>query len=295
MVRLQVSSGPSTNISVSVVASKPLGFTFILGIDGIKALGGVTVEAQGIVSFGGVEKTICAASDKVVGINEKDFIATFDPSTKSWTAAWKRNNELSDPPAHLTQRKVFSYCGKLVGRYPVCGWLRVVSAFIRRRANLLTESWDQVICDEELSRLLQETPNLVKTSDPVHRWWNATGDEAKVWVEASSLALGVAVEMNGHVVEDANWLQKDDSSHINMSKLYASSNKKADSLTCVPQRWLEPPPPSALRKRNLCAASVVPSDGEIAELHHATGHPGIKRTLCQESLSCPKISTRHHR
>lgn len=88
-MHLQVSSGASANISVSVTASKPLGFTFILGMDGIKALGGVTVDAQGIVCFGGVQKAICAATDTVVGINERDFSATYDPSTKSWTAAWK--------------------------------------------------------------------------------------------------------------------------------------------------------------------------------------------------------------
>lgn len=39
-----------------------------------------------------------------------------------------------------------------------------------------------------------------------------------MWVGASSLALGVAVEAEGCIIEDASWLCKDDSSHINVAK-----------------------------------------------------------------------------
>lgn len=51
--------------------------------------------------------------------------------------------------------------------------------------------------------------------------WDVKGDRAKVWVDASSIALGVAVEMDGCVVEDASWLWKDLSCHINMVELDA--------------------------------------------------------------------------
>lgn len=40
-------------------------------------------------------------------------------------------------------------------------------------------------------------------------------------MDASSLALGVAVEIDGRIVEDASWLSKNDSSHINMAELDA--------------------------------------------------------------------------
>ena len=40
-------------------------------------------------------------------------------------------------------------------------------------------------------------------------------------MDASSLALGAAVKIDSSIVEDASWLHKDDSSHINMAKLDA--------------------------------------------------------------------------
>ena len=44
-------------------------------------------------------------------------------------------------------------------------------------------------------------------------------EEAIVWVDASSLALGIAIEVYGHVVEDvASWLRSED---INMAELDA--------------------------------------------------------------------------
>lgn len=40
---------------------------------------------------------------------------------------WRRDNEESD--TRLTRQPVFSQGGKLVGHYPVYGWLRVKTAF----------------------------------------------------------------------------------------------------------------------------------------------------------------------
>ena len=49
--------------------------------------------------------------------------------------------------------------------------------------------------------------------------WDVVGEEATVWVDASSLALGIVIEVDGHVVEDASWLRSEDSSsHINMAE-----------------------------------------------------------------------------
>lgn len=56
---------------------------------------------------------------------------------------WRRDNEVVDVPKELTRRSFFSYCGKLVGRYPMYGWLRVDTAFVKRRANEVTEGWDR--------------------------------------------------------------------------------------------------------------------------------------------------------
>ena len=63
-------------------------FSFILGMDGIKALGGVTVDPRCGVRFG-VEDVICAATGVELKVDEPDFTAAYDPSTNCWTAAWK--------------------------------------------------------------------------------------------------------------------------------------------------------------------------------------------------------------
>lgn len=135
---------------------------------------------------------------------------------------WKRNNAFDEVPDTLTRRSVFSFCGKLVGHLPVCGWLRVATAFIKRRANSSTSTWDEEVCDESLRAMLEDTVRRVKQDDPAKGRWDVVGEEATVWVDASSLALGVAIEVDGHVVEDASWLRSEDaSSHINMAELDA--------------------------------------------------------------------------
>lgn len=80
--------------------------------------------------------------------------------------------------------------------------------------------------------------------------WSASSDEARVWVDASSIALSVAIEINRSFVEDASWLRKDESSYINMVELDAVIKwlnltlawrvKKVEVLTdpSTVQRWI---------------------------------------------------------
>ena len=43
-----------------------------------------------------------------------------------------------------------------------------------------------------------------------------------VWTDASCLAMGVALEVDGKIVEDATWLRKEsDHLHINVAELEA--------------------------------------------------------------------------
>ncbi|KFD46110.1 hypothetical protein M513_13005 [Trichuris suis] len=134
---------------------------------------------------------------------------------------WKRDNQVPTVPDRLTRRVVFSYCGKLVGHLPVCGWLRVATAFAKRKANDATASWDEVIDDDELRTLLLEIAAEVNVRDPARGRWDVSGKEARVWVDASSLAVGVALEVGGSIVEDAAWLRRDEACHINMAELDA--------------------------------------------------------------------------
>ena len=51
---------------------------------------------------------------------------------------WRCDSERPKVSNVLTRRAVFSVCGRLTGHFPVCGWLRVAAAFVKRRANAVT-------------------------------------------------------------------------------------------------------------------------------------------------------------
>ena len=51
-VQLRACNGGSVVVDVYVVGFKPLGFDFILGINGISALGGVTISPSLTICFG---------------------------------------------------------------------------------------------------------------------------------------------------------------------------------------------------------------------------------------------------
>ena len=89
LVRLQLGGGTAAEVRVCVTATKLLGYTFILGMDSIKALGRVMVDAQGEVRFNYDRSKMCAAADTVMGVDERDFYDTYDPEANYWTAAWK--------------------------------------------------------------------------------------------------------------------------------------------------------------------------------------------------------------
>ena len=88
-VRLQVNNGNTVDVNVSVTELRPHRFPFVLGMNRIKALGGVTIDAWGGVCFGVDKVAAYAVADATLRIDEQDFSATYDPSTESWTAAWK--------------------------------------------------------------------------------------------------------------------------------------------------------------------------------------------------------------
>ena len=69
-MHLQLSGEAAVGACMCVTATKPLGFLFILGMDGIKALGGgeVRVDAQSIVSFGVDEPVKYASTILIVKI-----------------------------------------------------------------------------------------------------------------------------------------------------------------------------------------------------------------------------------
>lgn len=136
------------------------------------------------------------------------------------TLIFKRGNEVPEVGTELTKRELFSICGKLVGHYPIAGWLRIACSFIKRQTG--TEYWEDRVANETL-KMMKEVITRVKREDPVKGEWHVSSGEAGVvWCDASSLALGVILEMGGVTVEDAAWLRKkNDFSHVNVAELDA--------------------------------------------------------------------------
>ena len=85
MVTVSTEECSSAKISVLVVRAKPQGFDLLLGIDAIKALGGMVVGPTGSVQLGNKEIFKCAA----ISINEPDFTVTFNYRSRAWTVTWK--------------------------------------------------------------------------------------------------------------------------------------------------------------------------------------------------------------
>lgn len=120
----------------------------------------------------------------------------------------------------ITKRGLFSICGRLTGHYPVAGWLRPHCSFLKRLGS--EGSWDEPASDS-VRKLVNELAKRVQTEDPVKGQWFVNPDgNVTVWTDASSLAMGVAIQVDDVVVEDATWLRKkSDHLHINVSELEA--------------------------------------------------------------------------
>ena len=142
---------------------------------------------------------------------------------KDGTLRWKRGSQILEIPDRLTHRHVFSLCRKIVGHFPICGWLRVAVAFIKLLATAVTKGWDDRIKNASLCQILAETLTRVREADPVGGNWCMDSKEITVWVDASSIATGVALETNGTVIEDACWLRPiNNAQHINLAELDAA-------------------------------------------------------------------------
>jgi transposase InsO family protein/ribonuclease HI len=135
---------------------------------------------------------------------------------------WMRSRsvpQLSDD-ACLNRRELFSFCGCLIGHYPVAGWLRVACSFIKRYSE--GQGWRDGVGDR-VTAWLREVMKRLRRSDPVQGFW-AEPDvkKGRVWCDASSLATGVALQIGDAIVEDAAWLRKKgDATHVNVAELDA--------------------------------------------------------------------------
>ena len=157
----------------------------------------------------------------------------------------------------LTKQGLFSLCGRLVGHYHVAGWLHIHCSFLKRLGS--SGSWDSPV-EESVIKLMRELLRRTRREDPVRGVWQVSQHgEVAVWIDASLLGLGVALEVDGSIVKDVSWLRKEsDYQHINVAELEAvgrgvnmaiawgfkTFTLAVDSLTVV--SWMT----SVIQKRN---------------------------------------------
>lgn len=53
---------------------------------------------------------------------------------RSGELTFRRGNKIPEVGEELSRRELFSACGRLVGHYPIVGWLRVACSYVKRRA-----------------------------------------------------------------------------------------------------------------------------------------------------------------
>lgn len=133
---------------------------------------------------------------------------------------FSRANKVPHTVSQVTKRELFSICGKLTGHYPIAGWLRIACSYMKRRAS--ATDWDGIV-EDEVEDMLKDVLGRVSIEDPVKgKWYVPKARKGTVWCDASSIGLGVLLEIDGHVVEDAAWLRKSsDFDHINVAELEA--------------------------------------------------------------------------
>ncbi|XP_065645530.1 uncharacterized protein LOC136076000 [Hydra vulgaris] len=114
---------------------------------------------------------------------------------------WKRDNIPKVPEEKMTRRQIFSWCGQLTGHFPIANWLRPSCSYLKRVSSSC--GWDSLV-NERVVKLVSSLNERLTKEDPVHGSWNVKNiSEATVWCDASSLAVGIVLEVAGEIVEDS--------------------------------------------------------------------------------------------
>lgn len=141
----------------------------------------------------------CIAEHLSLGLTSKDLEEGWCPMVKMWQCNFPSGRALEG----VTRKKGFSFCGRLVGHLPICGWLQVMIGIIKQRGNAMTKCWDYQTNKISLKRMLIETGTQMKQADPFKGKWCVDGREFTMWVDASSLVTGITMESDGSIVKDA--------------------------------------------------------------------------------------------
>ncbi|XP_067930525.1 uncharacterized protein [Watersipora subatra] len=93
--------------------------------------------------------------------------------------------------------------------------------YVKRLTNDI--DWSETV-PSSVKSLLDEIFQKVQEQNLVRGKWDVKKtSQCTVWCDASNLALGVSLEVDGYTIEDAAWLRKeDDGAHINVAELEAA-------------------------------------------------------------------------
>ena len=142
--------------------------------------------------------------------------------SESGELSWSRRDEsVIALPDELTRRSLYSWCGSLISHYPVARWLRVHCSWLKRLSSLHNLDWDSPLPEKMVLRCIDLAQKLSE-HDPVHGLWYVprNPEACTVWCDASDIAYGAVLEIDGRTVEDCSWLRKpEDARHINVVEL----------------------------------------------------------------------------
>lgn len=77
------------------------------------------------------------------------------------------------------------------------------SDIMKRRADAATKGWDDKTDDNTHKKMLTDTVERAKSNDTIRGEWYVNIKQFNGWVDASSLAAEVPLEVNGSTIEDA--------------------------------------------------------------------------------------------
>ena len=103
----------------------------------------------------------------------------------------------------------------------MCGWLRPACSYVKRLA-CVTSLWDEPV-QPQVSAVCKQLQERLAMEDPVRGVWYANlaaRKEVTVYCDASDLAYGAMIQVDGKVLEDRAWLRSaEDKRHINVAEL----------------------------------------------------------------------------
>ena len=108
----------------------------------------------------------------------------FENFVDNGTLKWKRGNIVPDSTDRVSRRELFSICGTLVGHFPIVGWLRIATSYLKRHSDGL--KWGDWI-GERVEKLLKFLLAEVGRCDREGGSWfvNSQCHVGIVWCDAS--------------------------------------------------------------------------------------------------------------